>query len=112
MQLDHNPKALVWKWRQNYASVNTATLNASNSENKVHIVKLTINDHLQTYQRPIQPKFLSLAPIKSVATLLGHPGDVMYLQVTTLTNLELRFLTFNNFKTIVVSLYQTVQEPS
>ena len=72
--LGQNPKALVWKWRQNWTfNINIPTLNAPISTNKVFIFKLTIEDIFKNYSGLIRYKVLSLSLIKSVALFPGHP---------------------------------------
>ena len=74
LQLRQNPKALLWKWRQNWTfNIKIPTLNAPISTNKVFIFKLTIEDNLKNYFGLIRSKFLSLSLIKSVAFFLEHP---------------------------------------
>ena len=69
-----NPKALVWRWRQNWTfDINIPTLNLPISTNKVSIFKLTTEDCLKNHFGLIRSKFLSLSLIKSVAFFLGHP---------------------------------------
>ena len=84
-----NPKALVWKWRQNCTfKINIPILNAPISTNKVFIFKLTIEDYLKNYFGLIGSKFLSLSLIKSVAFFSGTPGIISFFQILIKGGLE------------------------
>ena len=89
LQLGQHPQALVQNWRKNWTfKINIPSLNASISTNKVFVFNLTTDDHSK-HSGLIRPKFLLLAPVKSVAYFLGHPPGNSMLSIINHVRLKL-----------------------